>query len=377
MNTMHTIPAIILAAGFSERMGCFKPLVELNGQRVVDRVVSLYRSEGVSDICVVVGHRATEMKAALTGSGVRIVFNKNYNAGMFSSVCEGIRHLPTECRAFFVHPVDIPLVRKPTVAALLKAFQEAAGKIVYPLFDGRRGHPPLISADLTPNILTWSEAGGLRTLLEAHEKPATDVPVMDEAILSDMDTPQDRDFMLARLKHENIPTPAECRWLMQGICGLPDRVIDHCREVARTATILAEAMDRSGCDMNVAMVHAAALVHDAGRGKASHAAVGARLLQDWGFPEVADIVLAHMDITVDETLPVTEAEIVYLADKLISDDRRVGRLAERFRKKMRLHEKDPKALAAIQHRLDNAQRIQAKIEHMTGCSLKKVLDFGY
>ena len=72
MKKIHTISAVILSAGFSERMGCFKPLMELDGQRVVDRVISLYRSAGVSDICVVVGHRAAEMTAALAGSEVRI-----------------------------------------------------------------------------------------------------------------------------------------------------------------------------------------------------------------------------------------------------------------------------------------------------------------
>jgi hypothetical protein len=117
-------------------------------------------------------------------------------------------------------------------------------------------------------------------------------------------------------------------------------------------------------------------VHDAGRGKTSHAEVGARLITDWGFPGLADIVLTHMDITVDETLPVTQGEIVYLADKLVSGDRRVD-LAERFRRKMRLYEKDSRAVAAIQHRLDNAQRIQKKIERATGRSLKRILDSGY
>lgn len=371
MNRIHPISAVILSAGFSERMGCFKPLMDLGGQRVVERVVSLYRSAGVSDIRVVVGHRAAEMETALVGSGVQLVFNRNFESGMYASVAEGVRHLPPDCRAFFIHPVDIPLVRVTTVTALLKAFHPETGKICYPLFDGQRGHPPLIAADMGYEILAYPGTGGLRALLERHEGQAVDVPVVDEAVLFDLDTPEDRSFLLARREKDHIPTPAECRWLMQRICGLPVRIIDHCHAVARIATVLAESVARAGCDMDVALVHTAALVHDAGRGEKSHAAAGAGLLREWGFPGVADIIRVHMDIVVSETLPPTEAEIVYLADKLVAGDRRVD-LAKRFGEKIRRYEKDAQAVAAIRRRLDNAQKIQAKVERITGRPLERI-----
>ena len=57
--------AIVLSAGSSERMGDFKPLMALGGMTVLERVIRLFQSTGVSRIHVVVGHRAAELTPLL------------------------------------------------------------------------------------------------------------------------------------------------------------------------------------------------------------------------------------------------------------------------------------------------------------------------
>ncbi len=200
------ISAIILAAGLSARMGRFKPLMELGDQTVTERVISVFGSTGIGDICVVIGHRASEMRDMLVSCGVRIEENRDYQSGMYSSVVTGVKSLPSDCRAFLIHPVDIPLIRPQTVSRVLSAYHETSGKIFYPTFDGRRGHPPLVDAALKQTILDGNGKGGLRALLARHNTLAVDVPVMDEAILFDFDTPKDYHFMLTWLANEDIPT---------------------------------------------------------------------------------------------------------------------------------------------------------------------------
>ena len=101
MVKTENISAIILAAGLSKRMGQFKPLMELGGQTIVERVVSLYRAVGLTDIGVVVGFRGEEIKAALTSSGIRITVNRDFDKGMYSSIVTEVRDLSDSCRAFF------------------------------------------------------------------------------------------------------------------------------------------------------------------------------------------------------------------------------------------------------------------------------------
>ncbi|MFH1033953.1 MAG: nucleotidyltransferase family protein [Pseudomonadota bacterium] len=186
-----SIGAIILAAGLSSRMGRFKPLLPLGGATVLERVVDLYRQAGVPEVRVVLGHRAQELSPLLRHGGARAVLNPDYREGMFSSVRAGVAGLGLEVAAFFIHPVDIPLVSPGTIAALCQAWERGGRQVIYPCFQGRRGHPPLLCASLAGPIAAWPGEGGLKALLRQYQDQALEVPVADEFILRDMDHPAD------------------------------------------------------------------------------------------------------------------------------------------------------------------------------------------
>ena len=81
------LAAIILSAGLSSRLKEFKPLLPLGNELLLERVLTLYQSVGVSDIRVVTGHRAGEVAALAMRCGAKPVFNPNFACkGMFSSV---------------------------------------------------------------------------------------------------------------------------------------------------------------------------------------------------------------------------------------------------------------------------------------------------
>ena len=376
-ETTADLSAIILAAGFSGRMGRLKPLVPLGDRTLIERAVDLFRGAGIADISVVLGHRADEIVPLAAALGARVVINTDYPSGMFTSITRGIGSLPADCRAFFILPVDIPLVRPFTVRALIHTYRKRQGKIHYPVFNGRRGHPPLIHADLIPDILQWKGTGGLGGFLERHAAMSVDVPVPDEAVLMDMDTPADWRGLQDKLKTEDTPSPDECRVLLEEVQRLPAAVVSHCRTVARITRVLATAVNRAGGRLHVRRACAAARVHDVARLEIPHAERGADLLERLGYPQLADIVRVHMDIRVDERSPVDEREIVHLADKLVSGDRPVD-LEQRFRLKMEKYGHDPEAARAIEHRKANACRIRAKVEKATGLTLAEILaDAGF
>ena len=147
MDNNPLFSAVILAAGLSSRLGRFKPLAALGGVTLIERAVNLFRSAGVRDITVVIGHRADELRPILADLRVKSADNPDYESGMFSSVRRGVESLNGQSQAFFVLPVDIPLVRPATVRALTQAFgRQPQAKIFYPVFGDQRGHPPLIHA---------------------------------------------------------------------------------------------------------------------------------------------------------------------------------------------------------------------------------------
>ncbi|MDF2874967.1 MAG: metal dependent phosphohydrolase, partial [Sporomusa sp.] len=69
----QNIAALILAAGFSSRMGAFKPLLPFGESSVIETVVNTFRQAGVADIRVVVGWQAERLRPVLDQLQVTVV----------------------------------------------------------------------------------------------------------------------------------------------------------------------------------------------------------------------------------------------------------------------------------------------------------------
>jgi putative nucleotidyltransferase with HDIG domain len=285
----------------------------------------------------------------------------------------GIKALTTACNAFFVHPADIPLVRSHTIRRMAAAFEKSEPTILYPTFKDHRGHPTLVSSSLSAAILNWKGEGGLRALLQEHETDSRELAVADEAILLDMDTPEDYRRVQTLSMHGDLPSAAECHALMESIQMLPAAVIAHCRTVAKIARRLADALGAAGVRIDSDLAEAAALLHDIARTQADHARTGAKLLEAHGFLHLAPLVTYHMDLKVDGEAPLDEAQIIFLADKLAAGDRLVD-LEERFDRKMAKYGQDPAVADRIAHRRDNARRVRDKVEAATGLNLKAIME---
>jgi HD superfamily phosphodiesterase len=159
---------------------------------------------------------------------------------------------------------------------------------------------------------------------------------------------------------------------MEKVCRLPAAIVDHCRQVARVAEQLAGALIAAGCTLDMGRIRAAALVHDVARMEKDHATAGARLLEQMGFADLAGIVAVHMQIQVDEHVPIDEAQVVHLADKLVAGSAVVG-LAERFDAKLAKYGHDPIAADKIERRRQAALAIQAKIERVIARSIDDIV----
>jgi molybdenum cofactor cytidylyltransferase len=191
--------AVILAGGLSSRMEEFKPLLPIGDTTVTDYVLSTFRSCSV-DIILVTGYRQEDILTEINQKAVTVIFNPEYEKGMFTSVQAGVRQIQDEHKAFFILPIDIPLVRLSTIEKIKSIYVHHQDKIIYPVFKGKRGHPSLIPSALIKGILSWEKDGGLKAFLETHKELALDVPVNDSNILFDIDTPEDYRELLKKYK---------------------------------------------------------------------------------------------------------------------------------------------------------------------------------
>lgn len=185
------LAVLILCAGRSSRMGDFKPLLPLGRDNFIERIIRLYRSVDIEDIVVVLGHEAQRVIPLLEELGVTWVINPHYDRGMFSSIQTGVRNLHGQSRAFFLQPADIPFVHPDTLRSLIAAFSSGKMDICRPCYEGKHGHPPLVSPSLAAAISEFKDEGGMRALLARHAEKTRNVHCNDPGILMDIDTPED------------------------------------------------------------------------------------------------------------------------------------------------------------------------------------------
>lgn len=114
--------------------------------------------------------------------------------------------------------MDIPLVKRGTVRDMARAFSISRAGIIYPCYQGKRGHPVFVAKRYRELILEWPGQGGLNQLLYQFEKKIMEVHVDDPGILMDMDTIDDYKRFLS----------FEQEVLNHGRYGFTEHPLQHC-----------------------------------------------------------------------------------------------------------------------------------------------------
>ena len=325
----------------------------------------------MTDVIVVLGHRYKEIILELKKNNVVWVVNEQYAQGMMSSFKKGIEALGDSTQAFFIMPADIPLVRPATLKELVKTHKAHPGQIVYPTFQGQRGHPPLIPTHFREKILTYDGPGGLRRCLKAWDRDALDVATADQGILMDMDTPDDYETILQRSKSLDIPSKHEALALLKIHQQDNPQVLEHATTVASVAVAVGIALKQAGNNVNVQLIEAAGILHDIAKGQSDHAQRGAGLVSAIGFPAEADVVGKHMDLAVDPEGRIREQEVVYLADKMVRGASTVS-LEKRLQWKKEQFAGDSEAVKMATSRMEQAIRIKQSVEKIIRRPLEKL-----
>ena len=157
--------------------------------------------------------------------------------------------------------------------------------------------------------------------------------------------------------------PSLCRKLLSA-AELPENVIAHCEAVAEEADLITKALNSKGFNLNSELIENAALLHDIARLSPNHPAVGAELLAELGFSDIAEIIKQHHDL---ESKEIDEAAVVYIADKLTAGNQKIS-IADRFSGSLKKCQ-TPEAIAAHSRRQTQAEELAEKIQNITGTKL--------
>jgi molybdenum cofactor cytidylyltransferase len=189
------IPAIVLAAGRSSRMGRAKATLPLGeSDTFLTRIVRTLLDAGVDDVVVIVGHEAEAIVSSFAASGLpaRFAVNPEYDRGQLSSLIVGLGIVDRPgILAALVTLVDVPLVSAATVRAVIDCYRRTRAPVVRPTSGARHGHPLLIDRALFNELRAADPAGGAKSIVRAPASAAGDLAVDDEGAFTDIDTVED------------------------------------------------------------------------------------------------------------------------------------------------------------------------------------------
>jgi molybdenum cofactor cytidylyltransferase len=220
LNEQAKFEGIILAAGLSKRMNSWKPGIEIDDIPILIRAI-VPMVQICDKVIVVGGYNYNSLVNLLDDSivlskkqkdKIRLIENKNYIKGMFSSVKCGIQNVSPESNGIFISLGDMPFVLSSTYQKLIECFsEENQFEVFKPALFGKGnennsgitvGHPILIKSTIVSHILQCKDDEILKDVLQAFKHKIC--PVKDRDINTDIDNISD--LQTAKSYMKNLKT---------------------------------------------------------------------------------------------------------------------------------------------------------------------------
>ena len=167
-----------------------KLLCDIDGLPMLRHAVDAACASRCVQTLVVSGHDALAVEAALACCPVTLVRNCGYADGLSSSLACGLQALPEAIDGVVVLLGDMPRIRASHIDQLIAVADRNRTAIIVPERQGRRGNPVLWPRCYFPALLSLSGDQGGRALLERYAACVRRVDFEDDAIFSDIDTPE-------------------------------------------------------------------------------------------------------------------------------------------------------------------------------------------
>ncbi len=184
-----TLRIVVLAAGFSARLGRPKALARVCGSSLIRRTVRLLAPLTAERIIVVIPPRAARARAELRGQRVDLVANAHRAGGLSTSVRRGLV-AGRRSAAVLMLPVDLVHLQRRDLERMIARWSGARRRVVARRVAEHGGTPVILPHWLWPRAVGIAGDRGLKQLLsELAPVHVSLLPVPSAA--RDVDTAQD------------------------------------------------------------------------------------------------------------------------------------------------------------------------------------------
>ncbi len=154
---------------------------------------------------VVTGRSSEELSEHIADLAVETVKNEDYaGTDMFHSACLGFARLEGRCDQVFFMPGDVPLFSPYSVMDMLEHMKASGTDVLIPSYNGKNGHPVLLSAAAVPALTSYRGPSGLRGAIKNYRGSKDVLSLPDQGLVMDADAPEDYAKLLeyARAKEQ-------------------------------------------------------------------------------------------------------------------------------------------------------------------------------
>jgi molybdenum cofactor cytidylyltransferase len=188
-----SIPAVILAAGASRRLGQPKQLVALGDEVLIEHAIRLAMEAGATPIIAVLGAHFDLIRSSSSLKDAIEVFNAQWEQGIASSIHAGIHSLDEFAQTaagVLVLGCDQPRLTAAHLRALIETFAaQSEPMIVASTYAGVQGVPAVFPRCVFNELLALQGDRGARALLVRPPRPLIALPFEGGEV--DIDEPGD------------------------------------------------------------------------------------------------------------------------------------------------------------------------------------------
>lgn len=182
------VNAIIMASGFSNRMGTNKLLLSYKGKCLIEHILDKVMCCSFNQTILVA--KDEQILRFGIDRGMNVVQNNQADRGISESIKLGILHT-SEADGYAFFTGDEPLLDIMTIKHLLTCFNQNQGMIIVPSYQMKRGNPVIFPQKYKKDLLTLKGDGGGRSIINQNIDGVRFLEVAEPSIIWDIDTVED------------------------------------------------------------------------------------------------------------------------------------------------------------------------------------------
>lgn len=182
------ITGIILASGFSNRMGRDKLLIKIRDKTLIETVIEAYKNSKLDNLIIIC--RQEEIGKISEKQQVKTILNSNAHLGQSESIKVGVKNTDMGSDFMFITG-DQPFITPEHINKIIKKYKDSDKNILVPYYNLQRGTPSIFGSQYRDELLMLQGDKGGRVLMDKYKEDIETLHFKDAKPGKDIDTPED------------------------------------------------------------------------------------------------------------------------------------------------------------------------------------------